>query len=112
MTGLHILKSLSKEIREKIISKFGSIEKLHSNLFDLFTEAYAVPGKDSSRLNLIQIKMREIEDAIDELGDSIDGRKITSNIAGDVSEIFAGKRISDLDDYFAQFGTDYKPLAK
>lgn len=111
MNGLKQLFELPDEIKEQIVSDFGSISRLYQKVFDLNKEESKLTGTDSPRLDAIAIELFDIEDKLESYGIT-DGRDITSDIASDYGEIIINKGINDLNKYLEPLGTDFEMMQK
>ena len=111
MQGLIRLKKLPKDIQDKIVSEFGSIEGLYQKVFDLNAEEYRLTGTKNPRIDKIRNEIFDIDDKLEEFGIT-DGSDFTSEIASDFGNIIVSKKISDLNKYLAQFGTDFDTMQK
>lgn len=111
MNGLNRLLQLPVEIKGKINKEFGSIQNLYQKVFDLNAEEYTLTGSKSPRLKQIQQEIYDIEDRLEDFG-LTDGSDLTIEISSDFGEIIVNKEISKLNEYLAQFGTDFDTMRK
>jgi len=109
MQGLDRLLKLPDNIKTEIENEYGSIQDLYQNIFDLNAEEYRLTGSKNPRLNEIQTEIYNIEDKLEEIG-LTDGSDITVEISSDFSEIIVNNRITKLNEYLSQYGTDFDAM--
>lgn len=109
MQGLDRLLNLPENIKTEIENEYGSVQDLYQKIFDLNAEEYSLTGSNSPRLSAIQTETYNIEDKLEEFG-LTDGSDITTEISSDFGEIIVNKRITKLNDYLSQFGTDFDTM--
>jgi len=111
MQGLIRLKRLPKEIQEKIVAEYGTVERLYQKVFDLNSEEYRLTGTKNPRIGEIHSELYNIEAKLEEFGIN-DGSIFITEIASDFGEIIVTRKINDLNKYLAQFGTDFETMQK
>lgn len=115
MNGLEFLKSQPKQVKDKIIEKYGNLEKYYELVF-LIYEAdrkwFSVKTEDGRiKMKKIENKLNELEDELESFG-ADDGHWILTEISSDHGEMIVRENIQNLDKYLNQFGLDLETMRK
>lgn len=111
MSGYNKLINLPEGIKKQIIDEYGSLISFYKKIFALNHESYLLAGKDNVRVSEIENEIDSIEERLEAFGLE-DGSDITVEISSDHGEIIVNKVINDLNDYLADFGTDFVEMQK
>ena len=88
MTGIEYLEGFPEEIKEQIITEYGSLIDLYQMIFELNSQQYKlyqVKPLEKQKIFAIRNKLFDIEDKLEEFGIE-DGRDVTTEVSSDFGE--------------------------
>src|ERR1700740_695794 len=97
MKGLAVFDYLSQEVKNKIVTEYGSLKELYARIISLEQQFYI------SKNNMVKNAIYDIEDKLQELGVP-DGTNITIPIEEDFNEIAVGGEIEKLNQHLRSNG--------